>query len=107
MHVMEHYLGKLPEPIRRLAMPALAREIREFTALYNHLRKAAVIVENHQRLRSGRNGATTVADHDGNRFKHRKLTQAEQAERRELVRRVKAGGAREGDLLRYLELSVA
>ncbi|WP_243312271.1 hypothetical protein [Fundidesulfovibrio agrisoli] len=105
--MMEHYLGKLPEPIRRLAMPAMAREIKEFTALYSYLRKAAVIIENHQRLHSGKNSARFAAEESGNRFKSRKLTQAEQAERRELVRRVKSGGARDGDLLRYLELSVA
>lgn len=100
MHVMERLMGELPQVVKELAMPTLAREFGPFLRLYQELRPVAHTVENHyhnkrrrsERARAGGSGGSTPE------------ASSREAELRELVRRVKSGGAREGDLLRYIEL---
>lgn len=100
MRVMEHYMGKLPLVIQRLCMPVMAKEFGHFLELYRHLRGAAHLVENHEHHKRRKRECSNTHHDDTSKQK----TALDQ-ERQELIERVKAGGAREGDLLRYLELS--
>lgn len=107
MLVMEHYLGKLPQVIKNMVMPVLARDFRKFVWLYEHLREAAVVVENHahhKRRKEKRKQEGGAGMHAPGTGRTAADVAARDAERRALVARVKAGGAKEGDLLRYLEL---
>lgn len=106
MLIMEHYLGKLPQVIKNMVMPVLASDFRQFVWLYEHLREAAVVVENHahhkrRKDKHKQEGGDRRAPGTGRTAAD---VSARDAERRALVARVKAGGAKEGDLLRYLEL---
>jgi hypothetical protein len=98
MHVMERLMGDLPQVVKELAMPVLTREFGPFLRLYEELRPVARTVENHYHNKRRRTkarqegGGATPGAGNGER------------ELRELVSRVKSGGAREGDLLRYIEL---
>jgi len=97
MHLMEHYVGKLPEVLRKLVMPALAREFGLFAEFYRVVRESAWLVEAH--LRAGWRKASSAPPVPEE--------QAAPDELAALKRRVKSGGAKEGDLLRYLELTGA
>ncbi|WP_173084088.1 hypothetical protein, partial [Fundidesulfovibrio magnetotacticus] len=51
MRIMDHYVSKLPEVLRRLVMPALAREFGLFSEFYRVAREAAWLVNSHARAR--------------------------------------------------------
>jgi len=101
LHLMEHYLERLPGVLRRLVMPHLASEFGAFAELYRYLRHGAALVEHHAHARS----AATKARAESRPKDGEPSPTTREDERAALVRRVKSGGAREGDLLRYLELS--
>lgn len=108
MEVMERLVDELPHVVKVLAMPTLAREFGPFLDLYKELRPVAVAVEScraHRRKRArwkdeARRGPGSVVPGTDRR-------ESAARELGELVRRVRSGGAREGDLLRYLELTGA
>jgi len=58
MRLMEHYVGKLPEVLRKLVMPVLAREFGLFAEFYRVVRESAWLVEAH--LRAGRRKASAA-----------------------------------------------
>jgi len=108
MEVMEQLMDELPQVVKELAMPTLARDFGPFLRLYAELRQVAELIENHGHNKKRREHHRERAGDSGNGPARPSGSESErksqQEERRALVARVKAGGAREGDLLRYLEL---
>ncbi len=105
MDVMQHYLENLPEVLKPLVMPTLARHSPSFLALYQHLRHAAETVENHRHHQGKkRKAASEAAAKNGNQ-PHSANAAARAAELQALKERVRRGGAVEGDLYKYIDLS--
>lgn len=111
MAVMEQLTAELPHVVKDICMPVLAGNFGTFLRLYAELRSVAELLENHghhekRRARAGGNGGANTSPRPA-RHEHVGSTpdrHAREAERQALVARVKAGGAREGDLLRYMEI---
>jgi hypothetical protein len=112
---MEKLMNDLPEVVKELSMPTLAREFGPFLELYKELRHVAVAVEScrgHKRKKARKSEEEKLAREsagwpasglavDGS---GREDPAARERERLELLRRFKSRQAKDGDLLRYLEL---
>jgi hypothetical protein len=115
MDIMHKLMGDLPEVVKELAMPTLAREFGPFLELYKELRHVAVAVEScrgHKRKkarqreesRQAREYAGGGASGNAAESSGSEDPAARERERTAILGRFKSRQARDGDLLRYLEL---
>ena len=104
MDIMHHYLEKLPELFKPLVMPVLARHSPSFMALYQELRHAAETVENHLHHQGKKRTARAKTPQEPSRADDANAA-ARAAELQALKERVRRGGAKEGDLYKYLDLT--
>jgi hypothetical protein len=110
---MEKLMNDLPEVVKELSMPTLAREFGPFLELYKELRHVAVeSCRGHKRkkARKSEEAKRARADAGAGQSAHASASSghddpaARERERMELLDRFKSREARDGDLLRYLEL---
>ena len=102
--MLKHMLAILPDTAEYLVKKGTHDDPARFLALYEEMREWAQEVEHRRRRRKGAQRST----HSGPALK---VAEAGKARHRDelsaLVARVKSGRAEEGDMLRYIELSMA
>ena len=105
MDIMHHYLSKLPKVFMPLVMPTLLSHSPTFMSLYMDMRHVAETVEHCLHHRNKKRAASAKAEAPGQRPCDGPNTPARAAELAALKERVRRGGAQEGDLLKYLDLT--